>query len=134
MNDEIKVGLVSKVRGFVTGIPAELVERRRTGRTMFFAGLKKDPEGNYRLMRTKKVVNAKSVGEPRQVGFITLHDMMPRAVLGAMTDAIYLEEGFDANAVWIDDDSFKRTGELSGTQDYQPMKIPDKIYKAYARS
>ena len=145
MVEQIEVGLFSKVIGFMTRTPAELIERRRTGKNMFFAGLKRNSDGNYELIETSEVVDARSIGkirkvsfeiggarpsgEIRQVSFRNLSILMPLAVSGAMTEARYLEEGFDANAFYIAPNSIERTSESEGVQRYQPMRIPDEFYK-----
>ena len=91
-----------------------------------FTFLYRDNNGNYCyefLDGNKKIVKAAPVGEARRVEHITLHDMMPYAVSAKMTDARFLEENFNANAVYIDHDKFERTGNLSSITTYQPMLI-----------
>ena len=126
MVEQIEVGLVSKVIGFVTRTPAELIKRRITANTMDFAGLRRNSDGDYELVRTNEVVSAKPVGELRQVSFTILHHIEYGGIFGEMTDSRYLEEGFDANAFYIDRDSPEK-----GAQRYQPMKIPNDVHQRY---
>jgi len=126
MVEQIEVGLVSKVIGFVTRTPAELIKRRITANTMAFAGLRKNLDEDYELVRTGEIVDAKPIGEMRKVSFIILRHIEYCGIFGAMTDARYLEKDFDANAFYIDCDSPEK-----GVQRYQPMKIPDGVHQRY---
>ncbi len=121
--DQIKVGLISKIIGLTKGLPQELIERRRRkSMPCEFTFLYKDSNGSYQDGK-KRLVKAIPVGEARRVEYKKLVDMLPYAIRCQMTEAKFLEESFNANAVYIDHAKFERTGTLSGIATYQPMLI-----------
>lgn len=123
----IKPGLVSIVISTLKGLPPELVERRRLGKPMFFPILELVDE-RYRPYGYNSFIEAKPVGDVRELHYITLHDMFYPALMADMTDHYFLEKDFDANAVSIISGSFEKVGEIVGKKSYQPLKISDDIY------
>lgn len=127
----VNIRLTSRVIALFKGLPSELVERQRSNIPYNFPFLSQNPDKNFVLLRRdgfdykEEIVNASPVGEPREVTHLTLHDMKYHAVCCAMTEAKFLEEGFDANAVFVLCDKFERLEEYVGKTTYQPMKIID---------
>lgn len=121
MKGDIQVSLTSRVIAFTNKIPAELVERRRKRLPCDFARVTKDREGNYNYKG--QIIEAELVGKERKVTHPTFHDMMLYNVMSEMTEDKYLEEGFDANAVYVDQDKFERKDKFVGVTTYQPLKI-----------
>ena len=83
-----------------------------------FCFLEKDNNDNH--IYEGKVVKTTLFGKERELSHLTFHDMMPHAVLCAMTDIKYLEN-IHANAVYVLKDKFKRIDKYNGTTFFQPL-------------
>jgi hypothetical protein len=126
MAASIRIGLVSKVLAAFQGIPAELVERKRSQNPLLFERLYRDSKGIYRKVRTKEAVNPVPVGGQRYSPQAIFSYLLQHQIPTDMTEARFREEGFDANAFEIiGTQAIERRGEqiTQAVVTYQPMRI-----------
>ncbi len=97
----------------------KLVIKKLRNRPDDFYFLDKDSNGNYTY--NNEVVKAESVHNEIQLSYMTLHDMLPHAIRGAMTVLTHLD-CVPANAVYVDQSRFKRISEYHGVVPIQPLK------------
>lgn len=112
------MGLVDKLGDVKNRIILQV--KRMRNRPDSFTFVQKDNDGNYVLPTNYASVS--EVGEPQDVVHLTVHDMMPHAVMCKMTDLKYLN-GQDANAVYVDHEKFERLDDYKGRTYFQPLKL-----------
>jgi hypothetical protein len=120
MAEQLRIGVLSRIKGWRSGEPPELVERRKRGIPIHVHYVGKDNAGNFVL--NGKPVTAQPVGEERGVIHLALQDMAEHAINAVMTELI-LGKKLDANAVYINPEKSKMTGPITCVTIYQPLKI-----------
>jgi hypothetical protein len=100
--ERIRIGILSRIQGRLTGEPAELVERRKRGIPIRVQWVEK---GKENFIHDDKPVEATRVGKERKVRHPAFYDYTEYAVDAGMTEII-LREKVDANAVYVNREKF----------------------------
>jgi hypothetical protein len=127
--EKIRIGLSSKLIGFITRTPSELIERRKNLMPIYFPRIFKDDFGDYHLIRTGEIVYPISFNTPKHIKYNPNPDVMPYALWCKMTEDKFSDKYFKANAVYIFPEIIHIPGKDLVIQKYQPMIIPQEVYE-----
>ena len=130
MDKKIRISLRSRVIGHFKGIPAELIERRKTRNPIEFLRVGKHKVYDTYLYNGETIENAERMGNEMEVWHPTTHDMMPYVLLMRMTeDKLKGKIPETVNAYHITKFESIRQPHM-GITTYQPLRVPEEVLLA----